>query len=83
MTDENFIICDTIRFPLEDPNLLSKWLANISLENFKPTVNHSVCSDHFMKDDYIRGKLLTECKALSHRYCSGTICGERVGGRGS
>ena len=32
MMTERFIFsnCDTLRFPLEDPNLLLKWLANIT-----------------------------------------------------
>uniref|UniRef100_UPI00358F71EF THAP domain-containing protein 1-like n=1 Tax=Myxine glutinosa TaxID=7769 RepID=UPI00358F71EF len=44
-----------IGFPLEYPILLQKWKTNISRSSFTPTVNHRVCSEHFLKDDYVRG----------------------------
>uniref|UniRef100_UPI00358FF09D THAP domain-containing protein 1-like n=1 Tax=Myxine glutinosa TaxID=7769 RepID=UPI00358FF09D len=44
------------RFPLENPQLLSKWLTNISTDNFHPTENHRVCSEHFVVKDYLQEK---------------------------
>ncbi|KAK6188535.1 hypothetical protein SNE40_004693 [Patella caerulea] len=43
------------KFPLQNPELVNKWLIKISRENFSPSQHHVVCSDHFIKDDYIRG----------------------------
>ncbi|XP_071803761.1 uncharacterized protein [Asterias amurensis] len=43
------------RFPPSDPDLLLKWKISIWREDFQPTANHSVCSDHFLSKDYQHG----------------------------
>ena len=43
------------RFPHAKPALLSKWVAAVSRADFVPSKHHVVCSEHFEKDDYIRG----------------------------
>uniref|UniRef100_UPI00358DF77C THAP domain-containing protein 1-like n=1 Tax=Myxine glutinosa TaxID=7769 RepID=UPI00358DF77C len=54
------------RFPLENPQL-SKWLTNISRDNFHPTENHRVCSEHFVDKDYLQGIHPRDEKGIHHR----------------
>ncbi|XP_071801224.1 THAP domain-containing protein 1 A-like [Asterias amurensis] len=44
------------KFPLGKQALLSKWVTAISRAKFFPSKHHVVCSEHFKKDDYMRGK---------------------------
>ena len=39
-------------FPWKDPDILRKWLTNISRDQWYPTKNDRVCSDHFTENDY-------------------------------
>ncbi|XP_063311629.1 uncharacterized protein LOC134611565 isoform X2 [Pelobates fuscus] len=41
------------RFPIKDPELLSKWLAAIDGKNWKPSDSCRICSDHFTDKDYM------------------------------
>ncbi|XP_076307841.1 uncharacterized protein LOC143223589 isoform X2 [Tachypleus tridentatus] len=41
------------KFSLDNRDLLTEWLVNISRDNYKPTVNHRVCDEHFLKNDHI------------------------------
>ena len=43
------------RLPHAKPALLSKWVAAVSRADFVPSKHQVVCSEHFEKDDYIRG----------------------------
>ena len=39
-------------FPLKDQQLLKKWVVAVKRENFTPTTNHRLCSNHFSPLDY-------------------------------
>ena len=41
------------KFPLNDPELLQKWLSKLSRKDFAPTVHSRLCSKHFTPDDFI------------------------------
>lgn len=43
----------TLRFPLENKNMLNKWVDSIGLSNWQPTIADRICSDHFENDDVI------------------------------
>lgn len=45
------------RFPLSRPDVLSLWIRAVRLENFKPTANTVICSDHFTDDIYLESSL--------------------------
>ena len=40
------------KFPLKDSNLLRRWVIATKRENFVPTKNSSLCSQHFVKENY-------------------------------
>jgi len=40
------------KFPLNNPELLKKWLIEIRRKNFMPTKYSSICSEHFKLEDY-------------------------------
>ncbi len=44
-------------FPLDNDELLRKWLKNVSRENIVPTVNCRVCSLHFQEGDFKQDRL--------------------------
>ncbi|XP_069820570.1 uncharacterized protein [Dendropsophus ebraccatus] len=41
------------RFPMKDPDRLSKWVIAIRRKNWKPSASSRICSDHFTEDDYM------------------------------
>ncbi|XP_053320665.1 peroxynitrite isomerase THAP4-like [Spea bombifrons] len=41
------------RFPMKDPERLSKWVAAMRRKNWKPSVSSRICSDHFTDKDYM------------------------------
>ncbi|XP_068090125.1 uncharacterized protein [Hyperolius riggenbachi] len=41
------------RFPLNDPECLSKWIAAVQRKNWKPSRASRICSDHFIARDYV------------------------------
>ncbi|XP_051168151.1 uncharacterized protein LOC127285960 isoform X2 [Leptopilina boulardi] len=41
--------CSFFHFPLDNPELLQKWLENLELKNWQPTVDSVVCKRHFDK----------------------------------
>jgi len=43
----------TLRFPLENKNMLKKWVDSIGLTNWQPTDTDRICSDHFENDDIL------------------------------
>ncbi|XP_076055196.1 THAP domain-containing protein 3-like [Oratosquilla oratoria] len=42
------------RFPCDDPKRLRKWLISVKWENWKPTKNSKICSEHFTEDCFDR-----------------------------
>jgi len=43
----------TLRFPLENKDMLKKWVDSIGLTNWQPTDTDRICSDHFENDDVL------------------------------
>ncbi|XP_075062026.1 THAP domain-containing protein 1 A-like isoform X2 [Mixophyes fleayi] len=41
------------RFPMKDPERLSKWIIAIRRKNWKPSASSRICSDHFTDTDYL------------------------------
>ncbi|XP_029345285.1 uncharacterized protein LOC100167907 isoform X3 [Acyrthosiphon pisum] len=41
------------KFPLENKNMLKKWVDSIGLTNWQPTDTDRICSDHFENDDVV------------------------------
>ncbi|XP_063770430.1 THAP domain-containing protein 5-like [Pseudophryne corroboree] len=41
------------RFPMKDPERLSKWVVAIRRKNWKPSASSRICSDHFTDNDYM------------------------------
>ncbi|XP_075681485.1 uncharacterized protein LOC142647501 isoform X2 [Rhinoderma darwinii] len=41
------------RFPMKDPDRLSKWVMDIRRKNWKPSASSRICSDHFTESDYM------------------------------
>ncbi|XP_056373552.1 THAP domain-containing protein 5-like isoform X2 [Hyla sarda] len=41
------------RFPMKDPDRLSKWVSAIRRKNWKPSASSRICSDHFTEIDYM------------------------------
>ncbi|XP_072260904.1 uncharacterized protein [Pyxicephalus adspersus] len=41
------------RFPLNDPELLSKWIVAVHRKYWKPSTSSRICSDHFTDKDYL------------------------------
>eukprot|EP00079_Xenopus_tropicalis_P011510 XP_002937422.1 PREDICTED: THAP domain-containing protein 1 [Xenopus tropicalis] len=47
--------CENVffRMPMEDPELLGKWVLAIQKKYWKPTISCRICSDHFKEEDII------------------------------
>ena len=43
-------------FPLNNPSLLAKWIANIKRDKFKPNKHSRVCGEHFDKQCFVEDK---------------------------
>ena len=43
------------KFPMQNPDLLKKWLDNLSRANFVPSKNSRVCSKHVEEGCFIYG----------------------------
>ncbi|XP_073453293.1 uncharacterized protein [Aquarana catesbeiana] len=41
------------RFPIKDPERVSKWVIAIRRKNWKPSASSRICSDHFTDRDYM------------------------------
>ncbi|XP_069596065.1 uncharacterized protein [Ranitomeya imitator] len=41
------------RFPMKDPNRLSKWVLAIRRKDWNPCASSRICSDHFTENDYM------------------------------
>lgn len=50
---------NNVRFPLHKPEMLKRWVDAACGENFTPTVNTLICSEHFTKDCYTETSFLT------------------------
>ncbi|XP_069697024.1 THAP domain-containing protein 1-like isoform X5 [Periplaneta americana] len=48
------------KFPLENPELLSKWLSAVKRYNFIPSIHHRLCSVHFTQSCFWK----SNCKRL-------------------
>ncbi|XP_029670035.1 THAP domain-containing protein 1-like isoform X2 [Formica exsecta] len=42
------------KFPMNNPNILNMWIANMHMENLYPTSDDVLCSDHFKQDCFLR-----------------------------
>lgn len=54
---KRFVNC---RFPIHDPLLLAKWTSVIGRDNWSPTKQSHLCSDHFTPRDYNGPDILKE-----------------------
>ncbi|XP_075136175.1 uncharacterized protein LOC142210710 isoform X2 [Leptodactylus fuscus] len=41
------------RFPMKDPERLSKWIEAVQRNDWTPSIHSKVCSDHFTEKDYM------------------------------
>ncbi len=58
------------KFPHHDPELLAKWVQAIHRENFTPTTNSRVCSEHFELSDFVYIYPWSSLTKIENRYCA-------------
>ncbi|KAJ8910099.1 hypothetical protein NQ315_013236 [Exocentrus adspersus] len=55
------------RFPVKNKDRLNLWLKAVRRQNFTPTANTVICSDHFKAEDYLESSLrqtILKCDAV-------------------
>lgn len=42
----------TLRYPLQNPKLLTQWLHAVKRKGFQPSKSSKICSEHFRESDF-------------------------------